>query len=139
MAGAIPLPAVCRQCRRPFPSGFAGGGDAQMFMDGCTTGPCPWCGYPTGDVPDGTYAFIDGAVKLISRLPSSRDELRMAADLMQTAIAEGNDDLAAIRALLEAQAPSTLPLLVLLRDPAIANTLALMALVVAIIFWRFPQ
>jgi len=69
---------------------------------------------------------------LISRLPSSREDLLIAAGLMQSAIAEGNDDLAAIRALLEAQAPSTLALLQLLRDPAVGCILAGMAALVAI-------
>ena len=59
------IPAVCDNCGTLFPSGFAGSGNAQVSVSGCTSGPCPKCG-SMGHIPDGVYNFIGNTIQLLS-------------------------------------------------------------------------
>lgn len=135
----IELPAFCRRCGKPFASGFAGGDNATIFMTGATSGPCPHCGYPIGDVPDGGYQFVNGALGYIRELNPTQDDLRATLQELLQAIREQATDVEAIRNRLDEQAPSAAPLMQLVRDPAVGHVIAAMALLAAVIFGILSQ
>lgn len=118
----------------PFASGIAAGGTTTMFMQGCTSGPCPNCGYAVGDIPDASYRFVDGALAFIGELNPTESDLRFALQELAQSIREQNTDVEAIRKRLDDHAPSAAPLVQLLRDPAVGHVLAAMGILVAVIF-----
>lgn len=71
------LPAICRSCSKPFPSGLAVGGNAQSFHYGVTSGPCPYCG-GMGDVPDGASQQIEGHIAHIADLNPTAEDMQAA-------------------------------------------------------------
>ena len=135
----VNLPAFCRQCGQPFQSGFAAGGNRTISMEGCTSGPCPHCGYPVGDVPDASYHFVDGALAFIGELQPSTSDLQVALEELTKAVREQNTDVEAIRRRLDERAPSAAPITQLLRDPAVGNVLMALTLVATIIMGILNQ
>lgn len=69
------LPAICNKCGTVFSSGFAVSGNSSITMEGCSSGPCPKCG-GIGNVPNGVYNFINGALSLLSSDNYSKSDLR---------------------------------------------------------------
>ena len=69
------LPTICNKCGRIFESGFSVTGAEQVFMEGCTAGPCPKCG-SIGTIPNGMYRFINGALTLLNSDNYSKSDLR---------------------------------------------------------------
>lgn len=129
------IPAVCQLCNRPFPSGFATTSSRRLTLIGNTSGPCPWCGYPVGNVPDGVFDVIDGAMELIERLPTTRDDMLRAAQILQDAITNGNQNVDELEARLREEAPTASWIVQLLRDPATGTVLAAVGLVLTVILY----
>ncbi|MBM4492595.1 hypothetical protein GS436_02860 [Rhodococcus hoagii] len=129
----VQIPAVCELCSRPFPSGFAANNIMKLTLSGNRAGPCPWCGYAWGAIPDGVFNVIDGAMSLVQRLPTTRDDMLIAAQIFNEAIAQGRVDVDALSERIKAEAPSASPLLKILRDPATASLLAILAILVSIL------
>lgn len=129
---AVNMPAVCRNCDRPFPSGFVADNVQRMTLIGNTSRPCPYCG-GLGDVPDGVYDVMDGTIQLVRELPTTREELLIAARILQRHVDEGNADVEAIDREIAEAAPNARPLVQLLRDPATASVLAAIGVIVAVL------
>lgn len=68
------LPAICNKCGTVFNSGFVFGGNATVNMEGCSSGPCPKCG-SMGNIPNGVYKFINGALSLFNSDNYSKNDL----------------------------------------------------------------
>jgi hypothetical protein len=83
------LPAFCRSCGNAFPSGFAGEDSQAITFEGCTSGPCPWCGGPTGDVPSGTYDFFEKSVEIVRGEGLGIDRLRKYLAVIEAGAAQG--------------------------------------------------
>lgn len=122
---AVNMPAVCRGCSRPFPSGFVFEHIQSGMFRGNTAGPCPYCGHPMGDIPDGIYDIAEGVLQLVDRLPSSRTDLLVAAGILKDHVRRGDADLASIEAAIAREAPGANPLVRLLRDAGTGNLLAI--------------
>ncbi|HEX3958067.1 MAG TPA: hypothetical protein VHZ03_15745, partial [Trebonia sp.] len=57
-----------------------------MGFVGCGAGPCPWCGGPSGKIPDGVFDVdADDVVRLSSALPTTRSDLLKLAGILQDA------------------------------------------------------
>jgi len=69
------IPALCTNCGRAFPSGFAVGTGATMWMYGSRSGPCPFCG-GMGDVIDGAWQIVQGLLKNLDNADPDDDEVR---------------------------------------------------------------
>jgi hypothetical protein len=101
---------------------------------GCGAGPCPWCGGPSGTVPDGVFDVdADDVVRLSSALPETRGDLLKLAGILQDADLSPGADPAPVLARIEAEVPEAKKLLGVLRDPAYANVIATLALILTLL------
>lgn len=126
------LPAVCERCGRPFPSGIVVDKVSGLTMSGNTSGPCPYCG-GLGLIPDGVFDVMDGTIRLVAELSTTRRDLLAAARIFTEAVRDGSVDVDVLTIKLQREAPTALPLLQILRDPATASMLAILAIIVSVI------
>lgn len=101
-----------------------------MFVQDCTSGPCPECG-ATGDVPNAMWTLVPRALSLVQETRPSAGDLAAFGGLL-TEHLRSTIDLDVLAAKVQQDAPSAAPLLSILRDPATQTVLALLALLVAI-------
>jgi hypothetical protein len=128
------LAAICDSCHRPFPSGIRVTNSTGMSFVGCSVGPCPWCGGPSGRVPDGVFDVnADDVVRLSSALPTTRGGLLKLAGILQDADLSPGADPAPVLARIDAEVPEAKKLLAVLRDPAYANVIATLALLLTLL------
>jgi hypothetical protein len=128
------LAAICDSCHRPFPSGWRVSNSTGLGLVGCGAGPCPWCGGPSGTIPDGVFDIdADDVVRLSSALPTTRSDLLKLAGILQDADLSPGADPAPVLARIDAEVPEAKKLLALLRDPAYANIIATLALILGLI------
>lgn len=128
------LAAICDSCHRPFPSGFRVANSTGMSFAGCSAGPCPWCGGQSGTIPDGVFDVdADDVVRLSSALPTKRSDLLKLAGILQDADLSPGADPAPVLARIDAEVPGAKKLLALLRDPAYANVIATLALLLTLL------
>ncbi|MGH2064787.1 hypothetical protein ACRCJ1_00110 [Aerococcus sp. L_4] len=78
------LPAICENCGRVFPSSFSAN-NSTMFMEGCKSGPCPFCG-GIGLVPNGMYAVVDEMIKFVINENYTIKEMKDIKELFQVAL-----------------------------------------------------
>jgi hypothetical protein len=113
---------------------FVGPGSSALTFVGCESGPCPWCGAPSGVIPDGVLNVdADDVVRLSAALPSTDTELIKLAGILQAADLSQGADLDPVLARIEAEVNGANQLLVLLRDPAFGGATAFLALVLALL------
>ena len=128
------LAAVCDSCYRPFPSGIRVTNSTGMSFVGCGAGPCPWCGGPSGTIPDGVFDIdADDVVRLSSALPTTHSDLLKLAGILQDADLSPGADPAPVLARIDAEVPEAKRLLAVLRDPAYANVIATLALLLTLL------
>jgi hypothetical protein len=77
------IPAVCNTCGDIFPSPFGGYAADDITFEGCTC-QCPSCG-ATADVLDGTYSFLEDAIRIIAAPKRTLAELRRLETLLRAA------------------------------------------------------
>ncbi|UAJ16462.1 hypothetical protein PP504_gp31 [Gordonia phage Dolores] len=131
----VQIPAVCQRCSRPFPSGVVAGNVERLTLVGNRTGPCPWCGAPWGEVPDGVYDVIDGTIELVERTDTTRDDLLRAASILRTTIETGSSDVDEVEARLREEAPTALWIVRLLRDPATGSVLSAASIILSVVLF----
>jgi hypothetical protein len=130
------LAAICETCHRPFPSGFRVMNSTATSFVGCSSGPCPWCGGPSGTIPDGVFDVdADDVVRLSSALPTTRSDLLKLAGILQDADLSPGADPTPVLARIDAEVPGATKLLAVMRDPAYANIVATLALILALLTW----
>lgn len=79
------IPAFCDDCGTAFRSPFNVSGRVMaLTLEGNKVGPCPACG-GLGSIPDGTFDFIDGAVRILARPQRTVDDLRTLALILEDA------------------------------------------------------
>lgn len=79
------IPAFCDDCGTAFPSPFNVSGRVMaLTLEGNKVGPCPACG-GMGSIPDGTFDFIDGAVRVLASPQRTIDDLRTLALVLEDA------------------------------------------------------
>jgi hypothetical protein len=128
------LAAICDSCHRPFRSGYRVDRSTRMSFVGCIAGPCPWCGGPSGTIPDGVFDIdADDVVRLSSALPTTRSDRLKLAGILQDADLSPGADPAPVLARIDAEVPGAKKLLAALRDPAYANIISLLALILALL------
>lgn len=128
------LAAVCDNCHRPFPSGIRVVNSKRMSFVGCGAGPCPWCSGPSGTIPDGVFDVdADDVVRLSSALPTTRSDLLKLAGILKDADLSLGADPASVLARIDAEVPGAKKLLAVLRDPAYANVIATLALILTLL------
>jgi len=59
------IPAICNNCGRLFPTGFAVEGQGVAQIINCAAGPCPYCG-SMGKIPDGIYSALTNTAHLLA-------------------------------------------------------------------------
>jgi hypothetical protein len=130
------LAAICDSCHRPFPSGFRVTNSTAISFIGCGAGPCPWCGGPSGTIPDGVFDIdADDVVRLSSALPTTQSDLLKLVGILQDADLSPGADPAPVLARIDAEVPEAKKLLAVLRDPAYANVIATLALLLTLLIF----
>jgi hypothetical protein len=131
------LAAICNTCHRPFPSGvYVGPGSTSNSFVGCSAGPCPWCGSPVGVIPDGVLDVdANDVVRLSSALPTTRGDLLKLAGILQDADLRPDADPSPVLARIDAEVPGAKKLLAILRDPAYANVMATLAVLLTLLLF----
>jgi hypothetical protein len=124
------LAAICKQCNKPFPSGFFVGPGSGATLIGNTAGPCPWCG-GVGVIPDGVLDVnASDVVRLSQALPTTRSDLIKLAGILQGAdLSDPEPVVERIRA----EVPGARQVLVLLRDPAFGGATGFLALLLLLL------
>lgn len=102
-----------------------------MFMEDCASGPCPRCG-GTGVIPNGLWTLVPEVLRTATDTGMPGDQLTELHRLLRHELATGNADVARVRDRAAERAPATMPLLDLLRDPALHGVTALLGLLVGV-------
>ena len=87
----IRLPAICDDCTRVFPSGFAGG--RNITVVGCSSGPCPHCG-GMGSIPDGIYSTVENVLHVVSVEAAGTSQIQRLIAILRSSREENADSAA---------------------------------------------
>lgn len=90
------IPAFCDNpdCKAIFPSVFEVNQSNSISFFGCKSGPCPNCG-GVGHIPDGTFDFVNNAIKILSAPDRTVQELKNLSQFIDSVkSSESPDDVA---------------------------------------------
>ncbi|MBM4573131.1 hypothetical protein GS905_24685 [Rhodococcus hoagii] len=76
---------------------------------------------------------MNGTISLLERLPTTRDDLLRAAQIIREVILSGNVDTGHLEARFATEVPVAAPLIRLLRDPATGTVIAALGVILAVL------
>ncbi|WP_430250125.1 SEC-C metal-binding domain-containing protein [Priestia flexa] len=130
------MPAICNNCGTIFPSGFFGN-NAQMTFSGCQAGPCPRCN-GIGNVPDGTFSFVENAIQILSAPQRTIEELTRFSEILRSA-QKGSTSAEKIKEEVLKETPQLSPLLRFLKNEDFRFWLTTIIAVLALVIPMFED
>jgi hypothetical protein len=128
----VPVPALCAECGRLFPSALFLGAGVVIDVKSTTVAACPFCG-GGASIPDGIYESLGDAIKILSGGEATLAALRRLQEILQKA-QNDNANPEAVAEEIKAKVPTLAKIAAFIQKYPFSLLVALISVVLS----RFP-